>query len=147
MPARINPQSSGVGECHAIQSQCTDRSTPHRRQAGDDQTIFLPNEVIEPILCLWIEETYGDASLWIDRSDPIPLKEITSPAGQAQIIFIRRTSKRLGNDVIYGELGAHNGLRAQAIATPMLKMVGNRPTHCRRDGRLGHKDSSSVETS
>ena len=73
MPARIDPQASGVGECHTIQSQCTDRSTPHRRQSGDYQTIFLPNEVIEPILYTWIEETYGDASLWIDRSDPIPL--------------------------------------------------------------------------
>jgi hypothetical protein len=101
MQARFTPQFSCTNKGCSIYPKRYDRRAAGRRKANYKRTIGCPSKMTFPTLLNWVKEKNGFTGDRINRHNPRTLIAITRSASKPKIIFLRLSTQRLGDNVVY----------------------------------------------
>lgn len=112
-PAKVN-------ETGTVQMKGNDGCPADRRQSEDLREIFVPGEVLGPLIASRIEKINFVTSQWIDGGRPCGFMLITALTGEGQILAFGSSAERQGHNVVDRERVAGKSLLCAAILTAPL---------------------------
>jgi hypothetical protein len=137
MPTCPDPEPPRFHHPWTVHLQPRHRDAPHGRQAEDARSLVAPADMLVPPVEPWVEEATLRACLRISAALEGQLEPVAAHAGQAQVAFLGRATRRLGDDVV--DLHLHDDrLPGQAVLTAPLRPFAHRLAERWRDiGHLG----------
>ncbi len=125
MPPRRHPDPSRVHHDGSVQAKRIDGRPSDRGPADDPSPGVPPGKMFLPDLLARIEQPNTSTALRVQRRDAGALGKIAGPAGQPQVSDLRRSAQRLRDQMLDRQGHAGDGLRAEAVATPVTGILGH----------------------
>ena len=146
MPAGENPQAPGRHDIRIIEFKGLYGCTARRRRANDANPLFVPYEMLKPVLPARVEQGHGGFGHGILGLDLRALITVAPRTGKPEIVTFRGAAARLGKKVFEVHLRPADPLISQTVTTAMPGLVSN----LRSQGlgnNLGHQLNSALLSS